>query len=805
MLPSARLFLNRDDIYENRRARQRAMWLYDDVLHDVKQSHELGQPAKLEPDLLRTPFPPYLRKNDQKLDAALTKELAEEWNLIAEVAEVYPRLLTWLSEGRASRYWNVFGAWTAVLRLTPGLRWVLWRVLFLPVARRAAWRPALYEAILQRQRQELNEGVDRDGFIMTVRGPGIPGLSAATEVAVITQTEERTQIREKIVNMTSGCIGISGLRGAGKTTLIRDICAHRYGTPDYRSPEDAIAPENYLPGLRLMVAAPLRFDSRDFLIHQYTCLCRAVLADVRFNPTSIFDIALGPVLLPRSIRPSALLGVVSGIALFVLAGDLAYQAHGGASLVPTWHAHTWEALGAIIAAITAMIALGWRTRRALIEIRQVNNLAIDADARLRRLHFQRTDTRSRSGALGGPMGTGVTLGTTKQFTEQMMTMPELIDDYRDFVERVVAGLQEKWQNTPRPGHPPSPNVAARLIIGIDALDQLDDPGQACQFLADLSATFGIPHCVHLISLSPGTLAAVDQRAVPLKMSSGGMFDEMAWIEPLRLNDAGKFLAQRVTGLPACFIALIYVLSGGLPRELVRVARVLFTPGFTPGQPQPSKPSPGYPLLVGLTVAAEHLIENEIRVLKQRTLASASSVDVSGMAELLKLLTTDGWPLGQPRCHALTRRNCDPVREVIDEVSGLWEGAAREGFADSDNKVAPYTAEVCNSFLASLYFLLTVRQLATAAPELLTKFAREAFARAPHGDDDGARGDLKADHRSDEAPILRDLARARLALGVNPYLADSLTSDARMTPCGPADPDFAPGIELRFLYPGPLAD
>jgi hypothetical protein len=64
-------------------------------------------------------------------------------------------------------------------------------------------------------------------------------------------------------------------------------------------------------------------------------------------------------------------------------------------------------------------------------------------------------------------------------------------------------------------------------------------------------------------VAPGTRAAVDQPPVPLKTFSNGLFDEMVWLEPFGLTEAGELLGCRVTGLPASFIALCYVLSGGL--------------------------------------------------------------------------------------------------------------------------------------------------------------------------------------------------------------------------------------------------
>ena len=155
-----------------------------------------------------------------------------------------------------------------------------------------------------------------------------------TDVAVITPLRARRELRQKIVGMSSGCVGISGPRGSGKTTLIQDFCRHRYGTPLVPSPRPGEG-DPLLPGLRLMVEAPLRFEAREFLIHQYTCLCKAVLADVRFNPATLGQHVAGPILQPGSARPRALLGTLGSAALLILAAGLFY---GG---WPHWDVRTW--------------------------------------------------------------------------------------------------------------------------------------------------------------------------------------------------------------------------------------------------------------------------------------------------------------------------------------------------------------------------------------------------------------------------------------------------------------------------------
>ncbi|MEV0389479.1 hypothetical protein [Nonomuraea sp. NPDC050643] len=47
---------------------------------------------------------------------------------------------------------------------------------------------------------------------------------------------------------------------------------------------------------------------------------------------------------------------------------------------------------------------------------------------------------------------------------------------------------------------------------------------------------------------------------------------MVRVEPLGQEDAGRLLASRVIGLPAAFTGLFNALAGGIPRDLLRIAR-----------------------------------------------------------------------------------------------------------------------------------------------------------------------------------------------------------------------------------------
>jgi hypothetical protein len=725
------------------------------------------------------------------------------------VAEEYPKLLVWLTDGQVRRHSprNVFATWISAARLIPGLRWLLWRLIFRRVARRAPWRPALYEAILQQRWKNENRSEERrarlgDDFLS--RTGGFPGLSAVSDLAVIMPTSARDELREKIVSMKAGCIGVSGLRGSGKTTLIHDFCSHRYGTPrtlppdppsmwdDRKENDNRATAAERLPGLRIVVEAPLRFDARDFLIHLYTCLCRTVLADVRFNTTTLTDQVLGTVLFSRRIRLTALLASLSSLFLLALAVGLAREAYGWR--LPNWgHPHAWEAAGALVSLIAAIIAVGRRTRRALIEVRQVVNLAADAEQRLQWLHYLRTDTRSAGATLSGPTGTGVSFGTTRELAQQAITLPELIDDYRDFVRRVVAALIEvtpagqAQQEAAHPLRASNPAADVRLIIGIDQMDQIDDQRAAGVFLNELSAVFGTPGCVYLLAIAPGTLAAVDQRTVPLKTNSGGLFDEMVWVESLTPHKAAELLDSRAPGMPAAFIALCYVLSGGLPRELLRIARAIFTSPGNEGGP------------ISLASAVEHVIEGEYEALRHRALASAASLDIAATSGWLRKLP--GAPWQQRLQHRPEPRG---IQAAMDDLLRQWSGLRHRqpsnqvhkhsGGLGQETDEAALAADVHDSFTAGLYFLLTVYDLFAAGAKVVNKVAGRPGQARESGDSGGIAGWL-----NDCESVLRDLADARAALGVSPYVAAAYIDEARRKlSVDPETKTLAPPVKLPFI-------
>jgi hypothetical protein len=755
MRPSSRLFLDPIEVYKNKHAKHNARVLISRVSTEADSAPELSQ------------HPTADGTRPAGACAAAGGKEPSDWEVVAGVAESHPRLLVWLAEGRVTWYWNLFGTMIALLRLVPGLSWLVWHFLFEPVASNAPWRPELYEVILQEKRHQRNCELRSAKAPVTLTITDTPGLSAVTDGTTLGHSVAYGEIRDRINKMSSGCIGVSGLRGSGKSTVIRDFCGERYGTPVW----DDDPPSVVLPGLRLMVQAPLLYDAREFLVHMYTCLCKAVLADASLNVTSFRRHAFFALLAPRSIRPAVLLRALGTVGLLIVAAGLAYRAVTGGWPLSSSPVRMWEVIGSVVAAVVALVVISWRTRQALLEMRQITTLATDAQDRLDRLHFQRTDTTGYAGTVGGGAGSSLNISSTHALTEQMVTLPELVDDYRDFAERVVAALQAAHLEK----KPASENAGdVRLVIGIDQLDQIEDSQAAGAFLNELSSVFGTPHCVYLIAVSPGTLATVDQRIVPLKTSSGGIFDEMVWVEPLNLHQAGDLLDRRVIGLPATFIALCYVLSGGLPRDLFRIARAIFTAhGDNTKKP------------VTLSEATRYVIGDEIRVLKRRAVAHAAAQDVPVSPGLLKKLMDRDWPMSPASDSAGNPPAPLSLKTVLDEFSQMWAETARERNASPGQADDHLGADLCDNFLAGLYFLLTIYQLFTAGSDLLTGLG--ICEPGPNTCTD-------EDHL-----VLHGLADARVALSQNPYLATAFLRDATQAlPERAGQPDLIAGIDPHFL-------
>lgn len=280
----------------------------------------------------------------------------------------------------------------------------------------------------------------------------------------------------------------------------------------------------------------------------------------------------------------------------------------------------------------------------------------------------------------------------------------------------------------------------RLIIGIDEIDRIENGENAEKFLNDIKAIFGIPSCCYVASVSADALAIFERRSVRARTAFDTTFDAIIRISPLELNTARQVLERRVVGLPYPFIALCYVLSGGVPRELMRIARSVFD--VRNGAAYAAERE------VSCEIIAKRVISHEIGSLRQGLLPLAAELTVPGASELIGLLDDPNWPSGN-------------LQDDLARMSKLF--SQRTLFEDETGNVAA-SAKVCDSLAAAIYFLLSTEEAFTSHLDLIVT--------------DLVAYDSEPDRKLDSADAIHMLARARAVLAVNPALAISRVKASR---------------------------
>lgn len=140
--------------------------------------------------------------------------------------------------------------------------------------------------------------------------------------------------------------------------------------------------------------------------------------------------------------------------------------------------------------------------------------------------------------------------------ELPLTYPELVGRFRDFL-RFVADAVGK--------------LDGKVLIAIDELDRITDGDSAQRFINELKAVFTVENCHFLVAVSEDALADFDLAAMGMRTVFDSAFTRIVRVDYLDLDQARVVLRRRTPGIPEQFVALAYALSGGLMRELSRIA------------------------------------------------------------------------------------------------------------------------------------------------------------------------------------------------------------------------------------------
>ncbi len=193
---------------------------------------------------------------------------------------------------------------------------------------------------------------------------------------------------------------------------------------------------------------------------------------------------------------------------------------------------------------------------SLDKLAAIGQAKLDALRTVRKItDEQGAEVQLKVGPLGGRRS------ARRSISSEMMpmTLPQLSDDFREFLRIVsdeLGGL----------------GSAIKVIIVIDALDEINRPEHARDFVADLKSFMEVHGCYFMVAISR-------QASIRFDASEAGFKG---------LDEASRMLRERVVGLSEQFVALAYCLAGALPLKLIRVARDI-------RRPRPAETGPSHSL------------------------------------------------------------------------------------------------------------------------------------------------------------------------------------------------------------------
>lgn len=345
------------------------------------------------------------------------------------------------------------------------------------------------------------------------------------------------ELRQALAALTAGSLGIAGPRGVGKTTLIRAACEGRLDEGSAGSERDDAPPG-------VLVSAPVRFGTDDFVRHLFAELCLAELGPADEQEEWRTAQLAGARLFQLTLATIGMAVAIVVTIVFYATG--VHLDHGTATRAEI-----------VLIALSLFFGFSWGGELVRKYRPRPEGDPIESEARkaLERLRYLETLSAESSGKVSaGPAALGLSVGTRRgaSLAAQAWTFPEVVESYRRFVGRLAA--------------------RGPVIVGVDELDKMPSAEEARSFLDELKSLFDQPHVFYLVSISEEALGDFERRGQPIRDVFDSVFSDVLHVDYLCDPESEALLRRRVVGLPAPWPTLFHCMSGGLPRESIRVAR-----------------------------------------------------------------------------------------------------------------------------------------------------------------------------------------------------------------------------------------
>jgi hypothetical protein len=196
----------------------------------------------------------------------------------AKRERVRPELAGWALAGALAAFLGIAGSsggfapeLVAALAVALGARaawrlWLCYRYWRHAVAAEKQWKGVLMRKVLKPFFMQKKNGRLEDRLGDKVVGAALQPTDYGRDPEYVVTTDAMRKVSDASRTITAGSIGISGPRGAGKSTILTKLDTRIDRTKTERD-------------IRVYVSAPVDYDAREFIIHLFTELCVKVLAE----------------------------------------------------------------------------------------------------------------------------------------------------------------------------------------------------------------------------------------------------------------------------------------------------------------------------------------------------------------------------------------------------------------------------------------------------------------------------------------------------------------------------------------------
>ncbi len=221
----------------------------------------------------------------------------------------------------------------------------------------------------------------------------------------------------------------------------------------------------------------------------------------------------------------------------------------------------------VLGLIIVGAVLIWQARRQFQDARHgLGRVRSEAEELRKQVRFTlSTEEHGEVGVTAGyaGLGAGLKRARDRRLVERPATLSSLVHNFRAFVSEMAAVID------------------GPVVIAIDELDKMSDPSRVAQLFRDIKGIFEIPGAFFLVSLSDEAARSLDLGAVRTRDEFNSSFYTVITVPPLSPDHALQVLRARAPGFDADPGLAIGVLSGGVAREVIRLAELVRQGGMDP--------------------------------------------------------------------------------------------------------------------------------------------------------------------------------------------------------------------------------